>query len=146
MDDDKMEDAGERSEMPKPDRSTIEIFFDESHVQEIGLMGDLKDQREEIARLRRAATQANADEAEMDDAIRLAAREVLPDKCVCGDEYCVPDAADIVERLVREVRRLRLTDAERTEIQRLIEDYEQDGEPASDRCVATLRGLLTRTK
>ena len=40
--------------------------------------------------------------------------------------------------------RKNLTDAERTAIQRLIEDYEHDGEPASERCVATLRGLLER--
>jgi hypothetical protein len=39
-----------------------------------------------------------------------------------------------------------LTDAERTAIQRLIEDYEGDGEPASAGVVATLRGLLERTK
>jgi hypothetical protein len=39
-----------------------------------------------------------------------------------------------------------LTDAERAAIQRLIEDYEGDGEPASAGVVATLRGLLERTK
>ena len=37
-----------------------------------------------------------------------------------------------------------LTDAERTAIQRLVEDYEQDGEPASAGVVCTLRGLLER--
>ena len=51
-----------------------------------------------------------------------------------------------IKSLEEEVARLRLTDAERTEIRRLIEDYEQDGEPASQRCVDTLRGLLERTK
>ncbi len=45
-----------------------------------------------------------------------------------------------------EIERLRLTDAERTAIQRLREDYEGDGEPASAGVVATLRGLLERTK
>ena len=39
---------------------------------------------------------------------------------------------------------LTLTDAEREGVERLIEDYEQDGEPASANCVATLRGLLSR--
>jgi hypothetical protein len=39
-----------------------------------------------------------------------------------------------------------LTDEEREAIQRLIEDYEQDGEPASAVCVATLRTLLERLK
>ena len=39
-----------------------------------------------------------------------------------------------------------LTDEERTGIQRLIEDYEQDGEPASAGVVETLRGLLSRFK
>ena len=39
---------------------------------------------------------------------------------------------------------LTLTDAEREGVERLIEDYEQDGEPASANCVATLRGLLER--
>lgn len=39
-----------------------------------------------------------------------------------------------------------LTAAERTAIKRLIEDYAADGEPASDGVVATLRGLLERTK
>lgn len=39
-----------------------------------------------------------------------------------------------------------LTDAERTAIERLVEDYEQDGEPASAGVVCTLRGLLERTK
>ena len=47
-------------------------------------------------------------------------------------------------RLRAEVARLRLTEAERTAIQRLIEDYEQDGEPASAGVVCTLRGLLER--
>jgi hypothetical protein len=37
-----------------------------------------------------------------------------------------------------------LTDAERTAIKRLIEDYETDREPANAGCVATLRGLLER--
>ena len=37
-----------------------------------------------------------------------------------------------------------LTDAERTAIEAVIEDYEQDGEPASAGRVATLRGLLER--
>jgi hypothetical protein len=37
-----------------------------------------------------------------------------------------------------------LTDAEREAVERLIEDYETDREPASAGCVATLRGLLER--
>lgn len=48
------------------------------------------------------------------------------------------------EQQKAENERLRLTDAERTAIQRLIEDYEGDGEPASEGVVATLRGLLER--
>jgi hypothetical protein len=38
-----------------------------------------------------------------------------------------------------------LTDSERTAIEGVIEDYEYDGEPGSGGCVATLRGLLSRT-
>ena len=52
--------------------------------------------------------------------------------------------ADDYDRVAAELARLRLTDAERITIQRLVEDYEQDGEPASAGCVATLRGLLEK--
>ena len=52
--------------------------------------------------------------------------------------------ADDYDRVAAELARLRLADEERTAIQRLIEDYAQDGEPASAGCVATLRKLLER--
>jgi hypothetical protein len=38
------------------------------------------------------------------------------------------------------------TDEEREAVERLIEDFETDREPASAGCVATLRGLLERHK
>ena len=53
-------------------------------------------------------------------------------------------AADDIAEAADEIARLRLTDAERTAIKRLAEDYEQDGEPASAGVVCTLRGLLER--
>jgi hypothetical protein len=56
------------------------------------------------------------------------------------------DPLDELEEAAAEIERLRLTDSERTAIQRLREDYEGDGEPASAGAVATLRGLLERTK
>lgn len=64
-----------------------------------------------------------------------------------------PETCRDPELLASEVRRLQaviaanaLTAAERTAIRRLTEDYEQDGEPASEGVVATLRGLLERLK
>lgn len=41
------------------------------------------------------------------------------------------DADQQLQEARAEIARLRLTDAERTAIRRLIEDYEGDGEPAS---------------
>ena len=49
-----------------------------------------------------------------------------------------------IARLRAEIARLRLTAAERRAIEGVIEDYEQDGEPASAGRVAILRGLLER--
>lgn len=54
--------------------------------------------------------------------------------------------ADLLKKAAAEVARLRLADAERVAIQRLVEDYEQDSEPASAGVVATLQRLLERTK
>jgi hypothetical protein len=72
--------------------------------------------------------------------LRKHADEVLdPGYPYYGTPEMVRDAA-------YEIERLRLTDEERTAIQRLIEDYAQDGEPASAGCVATLRTLLERLK
>lgn len=70
-------------------------------------------------------------------------------------------ASDLMDEAADEIERLRsrlrfadavirsggvasLTSAERTTIQRLAEDYEKDGEPASEGCVAAMRGLLER--
>ena len=74
---------------------------------------------------------------------------------VIGDDY---EYATLLEEHARAVveeeggtvaplyRSPTLTDAERTAIEGVIEDYEQDGEPASAGRVATLRGLLGRFK
>ena len=74
---------------------------------------------------------------------------------VTGDDY---EYATLLEEHARAVveeeggtvaplyRSPTLTDAERTAIEAVIEDYEQDGEPASAGRVATLRGLLERLK
>ena len=97
------------------------------------------------------------------DALRLLARDIDSQDGVAN--AVILQAADEIDRLREAIRRLAeqdatlsvcegnvtvemdgitLTAAERTAIQRLREDYEGDGEPASAGAVATLRGLLDR--
>lgn len=122
-----------------------------TEIQKLMRIADLE---AETNKMRYAIDSMRKDEANTDTAIRDAARKVLPAFDVDGDSYGVPSIEDIVESLVAEIARLRLTDAEREAVDRQAKWLVNQAKHKPDihsadlllQEAATLRGLLERLK